>query len=152
MNPLAVFDNPVLVAAVVAWTIAQVVKLPLEYVRQKRWDWSMLLRSGGMPSSHSSLMTAAAHGTGLTAGFDSAVFGVAVAIAMIVIYDATGIRRQAGRHASIINTVVRDLLEGHPLEQERLREVLGHSPLEALVGVLLGLIVAQILVPLFLSN
>ncbi len=102
-----------------------------------------------MPSSHSALVTAAAHGIGLAAGFDTALFALAVVIAMIVIYDATGIRRQAGRHAEIINTILRDLLEGHPFTQERLREVLGHSPLEAFIGMILGLVVAQIVVPLW---
>jgi acid phosphatase family membrane protein YuiD len=100
-----------------------------------------------MPSSHSALITAGAHGVGLTVGFDSPLFALGVVIAMIVIYDATGVRRQAGRHAEVINTIIRNLFEGHQLSQEQLREVLGHSPIEALVGLLLGLTVAQILVP-----
>jgi len=68
-----------------------------------------------------------------------------MALAVIVIYDATGIRRQAGRHAEIINTMIRDLTKGHPLKQQQLREVLGHTPLEALAGTLLGLVVAQLI-------
>ncbi len=142
-----------LISALVAWGIAQVVKPPIQFLRKREWDWSILFRTGGMPSSHTSLVTAVAHSTGLVAGFGSVIFGVAVVLAMVVIYDATGIRRQAGRHASIINTIVRDLLEGHPLRQERLlREVLGHSPLEALIGVLLGLVVAQIVAPWLLAS
>lgn len=137
--------NPVLVAALIAWAVAQVVKFPLQYFRKGSWDWSILLRAGGMPSSHSALVTATAHGVGLTEGFDSTLFAFAVVTAMIVIYDATGIRRQAGRHAAIINTVMRELLEEHHLSQERLREVLGHSPLEAFVGMVLGLLAAQLL-------
>lgn len=137
--------NPVLVAAVVAWAVAQLIKLPIQYARKRSWDWSILLRAGGMPSSHSALVTATAHGVGLTIGFDSTYFAFAVVVAMIVIYDATGIRRQAGRHAAIINTVMKELLEEHTLSQERLREVLGHSPLEAFVGMVLGLISAQLL-------
>ena len=96
-----------------------------------------------MPSSHSALVTAVAHGIGLVDGFDTPLFALAVAIAMIVIYDATGIRRQAGIHASIINTMIRDLASGHPLRQEQLREVLGHTPVEAIGGLILGLLVAQ---------
>jgi hypothetical protein len=95
-----------------------------------------------MPSSHSSLITSTAAAVGLYYGFDSPVFGVATAIAMIVVYDATGIRRQAGMQAQKINILVEELLKGHPISDKHLREVLGHTPLEAAGGVLLGLAVA----------
>ena len=137
-------SNQALVSAMLAWGIAQGVKLPLEYLQTRSWNWALLLSPGGMPSSHSALVTAAAHGIGLSIGFGSPLFALAIVVAMVVIYDATGIRRQAGRHAEIINAMVRDLVEGHPLRGEELREVLGHSPFEALVGMLLGLVVAVI--------
>lgn len=146
MNLLDVFQNHVLIAAVIAWSIAQMVKLPVEYVSTRQWNWSLLLRAGGMPSSHAALVTAAAHGIGLTLGFGSGIYALAVVLAVIVMYDATGIRRQAGRHAEIINAMIQDLVEGHPLHQEQLMEVLGHSPLQAFVGMLLGLAVAQLVV------
>ncbi|MCJ7677548.1 MAG: divergent PAP2 family protein, partial [Anaerolineales bacterium] len=79
-------------------------------------------------------------------GFDSPAYALAVALAMVVIYDATGIRRQAGLHAEMINAMVQDLMEGHPLQQEKLAEVLGHSPGEAFVGLLLGLTVSTLTV------
>ena len=145
MSVLAVLHNQVLIAALIAWGIAQVVKLPVEFATKRVWNWSLLLRAGGMPSSHAALVTAAAHGIGLTLGFNSGLYALAVVLAMIVIYDATGIRRQAGRHAEIINTMIQDLVEGHPLRQEQLMEVLGHSPFQALVGMLLGLVIAQIM-------
>jgi acid phosphatase family membrane protein YuiD len=137
---VSVLENRVLIAALLAWSAAQVIKLPIEYARHRRLDWSLLLRAGGMPSSHSALVTATGHAIGLTVGFDSPIFALAAALALIVIYDATGIRRQAGRQAEIINRLVRDLVEGHT---ERLREVLGHSPDEAILGMLLGLGVAH---------
>ena len=147
MSPLDVLDNRVLIAALLAWALAQGLKMPIEYVRTRRWNWVLLLRAGGTPSSHSSLVTAMAHGIGLSVGYDSVIFALAVVVAMVVIYDATGIRRQSGLHAEVINVLVRDLLEGHPMRHEKqLREVLGHSPLEAIVGLLLGLVVAQIIV------
>src|SRR4030065_1956462 len=99
-----------------------------------------------MRSSHSARGAGAAHGIGLTIGFNSPIFAGAVAVAMVVIYDATGLRRQAGRHAEIINTMVNDLVEGPPLRQEQLREVLGHSPGEAIVGMLMGVGLAQLIV------
>jgi hypothetical protein len=95
-----------------------------------------------MPSSHSALVTATALAAGLHTGFDSPVFAVAVAMAMVVVYDATGIRRQAGMQARQINILVDELLKGHPIREHQLREVLGHTPLEAFGGVLLGLAMA----------
>jgi hypothetical protein len=149
---LDAFRNPPLIAALSAWALAQVLKMPVHYAQTRDWDWSLLLRAGGMPSSHSALVTATAHGIGLTIGFDKPLFALAVAVAMIVIYDATGIRRESGKQAVIINAIVLDILEGHPLRsQEKLREVLGHSPMEALVGSILGVVIAQISVPLWVS-
>jgi len=139
------FQNYALLSGLIAWTIAQTVKVPLEYFQTRRWNWSLLLRAGGMPSSHSALVTGVAHGIGLFTGFDSAAFAIAATLAIVVVYDATGIRRQAGMHAAVINTMIEELASGHPLKGEQLREVLGHTPLESLGGVLLGLVVAQIM-------
>ena len=146
MNMAGVFHNPVLIGALIAWSRAQGGKLPIEYVRLRRWNWSLLFSTGGMPSSHTALVTAIAHGTGLVAGYDTPAFAVAVVLAMVVIYDATGIRRQAGLHAEMINTLVQDLMEGRQLPQDRLAEVLGHSPAEAAVGFVLGIVVSTITV------
>ena len=139
-------DNQVLLGTLISWALAQLLKLPLEYLRTRKWNWALLLRAGGMPSSHSALIASTTHGIGLVAGFDTPLFALGVAISMIVIYDATGIRRQAGKHAEVINTIMRDLLEGQPLRhRDELIEVLGHSPAEAIAGLLLGMGVAQVL-------
>jgi acid phosphatase family membrane protein YuiD len=147
MSLFGLLNNPVLVSALIAWVIAQATKVPIEYVRTHRWDWALLFRAGGMPSSHAALVTAAAHGAGLWMGFDSPIFAVGMVLALVVIYDATGIRRQAGLHAEAINMMIEDLMQGHPLQEEKLREVLGHSPMEAVVGFLLGLAVPTAIVP-----
>lgn len=139
--------NPALLSALTAWAIAQGAKAPVEYLRTRRWDWSLYLRAGGMPSSHTALVVAVAHAIGLTEGFASAPFALAFVVAMIVVYDATGVRRQAGLHAEVINALLRDLVAGHPLKQANLIELLGHSPFEALVGGILGLVVAQLMAP-----
>jgi acid phosphatase family membrane protein YuiD len=141
---MSIIYNYVLVAALIAWGIAQMLKVPIEYIETRRWNWALLVQAGGMPSSHSALIVAIAHGIGLSVGFNSALFALAFGMAMIVIYDATGIRRQAGKHAELINAMINDLAAGNPLKQEQLREVLGHTPMEALGGILLGLIVAQV--------
>ena len=141
---LHIEQNVVLIAALTAWWIAQIIKVPLEYLHSKKWDWALLFSAGGMPSSHSALVAGATHAIGLYSGFNSPLFALAFAFSMIVIYDATGIRRQAGKHAEIINQMITDLASGHPLKEETLREVLGHTPLQAFMGTLLGLVTAQI--------
>lgn len=145
MNLLGIFANPVLISGLIAWGIAQTIKVLLDYYTSKRWNWTLLLHAGGMPSSHSALVAAVAHAIGLYVGFETPLFALSMAVAIIVIYDATGIRRQAGQHAEIINAMIRDLAHGHPLKQQQLREVLGHTPLEALAGAVLGLAVAQLI-------
>ncbi|MEW5941091.1 MAG: divergent PAP2 family protein [Chloroflexota bacterium] len=133
-------QNHVLIGALTAWLIAQVLKPPMEYLRTREWHWGLLLSAGGMPSSHSALIVGVTHGIGLFFGFDSPLFALAVAITMIVVYDAAGVRRQAGMHAERINALFSELLQGHIWDENELREVLGHTPLEVAGGVLLGLV------------
>lgn len=137
-------SNSVLVPMFVAWGLAQILKVPIEYLHTKRWNWALLFQAGGMPSSHTALVTSTAHSIGLHVGFGSPLFALSIAFAAIVIYDATGIRRQAGKHAEIINTMINDLASGHPLKEEQLREVLGHTPLEAAGGLVLGLLISEL--------
>lgn len=138
--PLAgVMANRVLICALIAWATAQLAKVPIEYLRTRRWQWGWLLTTGGMPSSHSALIVGVANAIGLYIGYDSPIFALAVAIAMVVTYDAAGVRRQAGMHAERINVLFDELLKGHMWNEEELREVLGHTPFEVLGGTLWGL-------------
>jgi acid phosphatase family membrane protein YuiD len=140
----SIFNNPTLAVALVSWVLGQTIKLVIEYIYTRHWDGSLLFRAGGMPSSHSALMSSVALSTGLYDGFNSPVFALAVAISLVVIYDATGIRRQAGIHAQKINLLINELFSGQPISEDQLREVLGHSPLEAAGGVVLGIAVALV--------
>lgn len=142
MNLLDVFQNKALVAGLIAWSLAQVIKIPLDFFRTRRWNWALFFTTGGMPSSHSSLMTATTLAIGLYYGFEHPAFALGVAITMIVTYDAAGVRQQAGIHAQRINVLFEELMHGHPINQRDLREVIGHTPLEVAGGILLGLIVA----------
>ena len=142
MNFLALFENRALIAGLLAWLLAQVIKIPLDYMRTRRWNWALLLTTGGMPSSHSSLMTATTLAIGYYYGFDHPAFALGVALTMIVTYDAAGVRQQAGIHAQRINVLFGELMRGHPINERDLREVLGHTPLEVVGGILLGLVVA----------
>lgn len=136
--------NKVLLATLTAWLLAQFIKPFLEYLETRHWSWGLWFSTGGMPSSHSALVCAAMLSTGLFIGFDSPVFALAVAVAMVVVYDAAGVRRQAGIHAQKINIVIEELFSGQPINEERLKEVLGHTPREVIGGVALGLSTALI--------
>jgi acid phosphatase family membrane protein YuiD len=142
MNFSSILQNHVLWTAMAGWFMAQALKVPIDTIREHRWNWALFFSAGGMPSSHSCLVTSTAVAVGLHVGFDNPLFAVSVALAMVVVYDATGIRRQAGMQAQTINILVDELLKGHPISEQHLREVLGHTPLEALGGVLLGLVLA----------
>jgi acid phosphatase family membrane protein YuiD len=144
MNLGALFQNEALIAGLIAWLLAQIIKLPLDYLRTHKWNWALMLTTGGMPSSHSALMTGTVFAIGLYRGFDDPAFALGVAITMIVTYDAAGVRRQAGIHAQRINVLFDELMHGHPISEKDLREVLGHTPLEVIGGILLGLIVATV--------
>ena len=136
--------NRVLWAALLAWSLAQIIKLPLHYLFHREWNWALLLSAGGMPSSHSALVTGAFMAVGLQDGFNTPLFAVAFVLAMIVVYDATGVRRAAGDQARVINLMIDELLTGHPLAEKELKEVLGHTPREVLGGIILGLAIAYL--------
>jgi acid phosphatase family membrane protein YuiD len=136
------FENPVLITALIAWFVAQFIKPFVEFMRSRTWNWGFWFSSGGMPSSHSSTIIAAMLGIGLFEGFNTSLFALAAALAMIVIYDAAGVRRQAGIHAQKINEMINLLLQGHPISEKELKEVIGHSPIEVVGGVILGGLIA----------
>lgn len=145
MSLLDFFTNPVGVSTMLGWILGQLIKVPVEFLRHKRWDWTLLLSAGGMPSSHSALMTAVTTSIGSNAGWGSPVFALALAITAIVVYDATGVRRQAGFHAERINQIIRELFQLKKLEEDEvsyLREIIGHTPGEAFAGVLFGAAIA----------
>lgn len=138
------FANQIFWTAILANFLAQTLKLFLYYLLEGRFQWERFLETGGMPSSHSAAVSALAVGVGLQEGFGSALFAVAAVFALIVMYDATGIRRAAGLHAQLLNQLVQELqrvLEKGPAP-EPLKELLGHTYLEVLVGALLGALVA----------
>lgn len=136
------FSNQVLAAALLGWFFGQFLKVPFEYLVKRRWNWALWFSSGGMPSSHSSLMVSTTLAIGLYHGFGTPLFALAFAVSMVVIYDATGVRRQAGFHAQKINILVEELFHGRPIPQERLIEVLGHTPRQVLGGMALGVVIA----------
>ncbi len=141
----SLLENKVLLTALVTWALAQGLKFPIMSFVRRRWDWSVLLNAGGMPSSHAALIVSCVNAIGLWYGYNSPLFALGASVAMIVLYDAAGVRRQAGIHAARINFLFEELLQGHPWSEEELREVLGHTPLEVLAGTLLGIVVSTLI-------
>jgi len=145
MNLVDIFHNDVLISTLIAWITAQGLKAPMEYLRSRRWQWAMIFAAGGMPSSHSALIVGATCAIGLHDGFDTPLFALGVVVSMIVTYDAAGVRRQAGKHAERINILFDELMRGQMPDEKELREVLGHTPLEVVGGVLWGIVVATLM-------
>lgn len=134
--------NPTIWSGLGAWIVAQTVKLILHVRRTHKFDPAFLLRLGGMPSSHSAAMCAVATSIGLSAGLDSPVFALALALAVIVMIDAQSVRRAAGLQARLINQIVDELFKEHRLSQQKLAELLGHTRLEVLFGMIMGIVTA----------
>ena len=134
--------SPILLLAVAAWAAAQVLKLLISIALYRKFDVTYLITGGGMPSSHSSLVSAAAVSCGISAGFDSPVFAVAAVLAFIVMYDAAHVRRETGEQSKVLNYIMRNWAEYRPEDCERdLKELIGHTPFQVIMGGVLGVIV-----------
>ena len=116
-------ENKALIAAILAWFIAQVIKVVLTLVEERRLDFGKMISSGGMPSSHSALITAMTAAVGKTAGLDSMAFAIAAVTSLVVMYDAANVRREAGKHAELLNKIARDLYPDNHMNQEKLKEL-----------------------------
>lgn len=134
-----------LLASLVAWTIAQAAKVILTSVRQRRLNLRVLAETGGMPSSHAAIVMGLTSAVGKYAGVSSAPFAIALIFSFVVMYDAAGLRRAAGRQAAVLNRLVEDLVHMRGMQEQKLRELLGHTPVEVLVGAMLGIVVGLIL-------
>lgn len=140
-----ILANNVLLISVTAWTIAQLFKLVVGLVREKRFDLRFFIRSGGIASAHTALVTALATSVAIMQGFDSIVFAIAAVFAVIVMYDAAGVRLSVSRQSVILNRIVRELRERRPGELEHdLREFIGHTPVQVFIGAALGISTAWI--------
>jgi uncharacterized protein len=145
INHTTIFDNRVLMAACISWAIAQVSKTVLELFKQRKLSLSRLVSSGGMPSSHSALVTGLATAAGRTLGVTSPDFAIAVVLASIVMYDAAGVRRAVSIQARILNQMIEEAFQGSPVAEKRLRELIGHTPIQVFVGGILGICVGLLL-------
>ena len=136
------FSNPTLVVAVASWLAAQFIKLALFLVRERRFDYGFLLRLGGMPSSHTASAAACATSIGLRTGFGSPIFALALGMLALIMIDAQSVRRAAGMQARLLNQMAEEFYRNHKFSPEKLVEFLGHTRLEVLMGLLLGVALA----------
>jgi acid phosphatase family membrane protein YuiD len=136
--------NNVLVIPACTWAIAQLLKMLVALSQDKGLDLRYLVSSGGMPSAHSAVVSALATATAMTQGFGSAVFGMAVILAFVVMYDAAGVRQSVSQQSVILNRIVRELRLRQPITklEADLRELVGHTPFQVIVGAALGIAVA----------
>lgn len=135
-------NNRILMTTLLAWVLAQIIKVTRGVIRNKRFDFRWLIGSGGMPSSHAAGAAALASSIGLEVGWNSVYFALAVAFAIVVMFDAQGVRRATGKQAQILNKIMDDIYWQRKIQEDRLRELIGHTPVEVFVGMLLGIIIA----------
>ena len=134
--------NYVFWTSAAAWLIAQSAKVALGFFREKRFNFRWFVGTGGMPSSHAASVSALATSVGVTYGFDSALFAVVLLFTIIVLFDAQGVRLSSGRQAEILNKMLEDIYWRKKLDEAKLKEFIGHTPVEVLAGAALGIVVS----------
>ena len=140
--------HPAFWAALFGWLFAQLIKMMTCLVRSKKLDFSYIVSTGGMPSAHTSMSCSLASAIGLVEGFDSVEFVIAVVFASVVMFDAQSVRKAAGEQAKLLNQIIDEILIEHHLSEKKLKELLGHTRLEVLCGVITGIVSANIILNL----
>ena len=138
--------NRAINAAIIAWLIAQLIKIIITYIGTKRIDFTRLVGAGGMPSSHTAFVVALATSIAKTSGYGSVQFAIAFCFTLIVMYDAAGVRRAAGEQAKILNYMMDNWAQNTPdVFQKKLIEFLGHTPFQVIIGMAIGILCGIIL-------
>lgn len=142
---LEILSNRIIQAAAMAWAIAQGLKVVLTFVISKKFDSTRIFGSGGMPSSHSAMTCAMLMMIGFREGFSSAVFALAFCFSGVVMYDAAGVRRSTGKNAAVLNRLIDRLYNDGSFDEEHLKELVGHTPVQVIAGALLGILVGTLM-------
>ena len=146
MDPFLEFGkNYIFLTSTAAWIIAQSLKVVLGVLREKRFNFRWFVGTGGMPSAHVAGAAALSTSIGISYGFDSALFAVALTFTLIVMFDAQTVRLSSGRQAKILNTMLDDIYWKKKLDEQKLKEFLGHTPVEVYAGAALGIVVSLLL-------
>jgi len=142
----ALLSNKALWVPAAAWCAAQVLKVIIGSIKEKRLKWSYLTTMGGMPSSHATLVCALAMTIAIVYGVGSPLFAIAAIFALVVMYDAAGVRQTVSTQSTMLNRILEELFKGNPDFQQRLRELIGHTKFEVAAGALLGIVFAFLVV------
>ncbi len=147
-NIWGILNNKILLVGIVSWFAAQGYKVLTTFIKERRFDFERIMGSGGMPSSHTSSIVAVTFAIGETVGYDNPMFALAILVSFIVMYDAANVRMAAGKQAKVLNKLVKELSEDFTQisHNEELRELLGHTYLEVLVGAVLGALIGILMV------
>jgi uncharacterized protein len=137
-----IISNKIFMTTLAAWIIAQSIKVSIGVVKEKKFDFRWFVGTGGMPSSHAAGASCLAAAIGFDCGFGSVDFALAAAFAIVVMFDAQGVRRATGRQARILNRITEDIYWQGRIKDDRLRELVGHTPIEVVAGFLLGVAIA----------
>lgn len=138
-------QNRILSITIVAWVFTQTIKVTLGVIREKRFNFRWFIGTGGMPSSHAAGATALAFSSGLELGFSSPLFALAFVFALVTMFDAQGVRRSAGKQAEILNKFLEDIYWRGNIKEGKLKELLGHTPIEVLAGSIIGSLIALVM-------
>jgi len=145
-NPfLEVITNRIFVVTILSWLIAQSIKIAIALVLTKKFNFKLLLSTGGMPSAHAASVSALAMSVGMSEGFSSPLCIVAIIFAFITMFDAQGVRRHAGAQAATLNKIAEEVYFNRGIGPDRLKELLGHTPVEVFAGALLGAALAFVI-------
>jgi len=139
-----ILSNKIFITTLWAWIIAQAIKVGIGVVSQRKFDFRWLVGTGGMPSAHAAGVTCLATALGLEYGFQSPYFALGAVFAFVVMFDAQGVRRATGRQARILNKITEDLQWKGRVPEGRLKELIGHTPVEVIAGCVLGIIIATL--------
>jgi acid phosphatase family membrane protein YuiD len=136
------FQNHIFWVTASSWIIAQTIKVIVGVIREKRFNFRWFVGTGGMPSSHAAGVASLATSVGITYGFDSPIFAITLVFTLVVLFDAQGVRRSSGAQAAILNKMLDDLYWKKRMDNERLKELMGHTPVEVFAGIGLGILIA----------
>lgn len=137
-----ILNYKVLIVPSGAWLIAQLIKVIIASIHDRRLRFSYMTSMGGMPSAHSATVCSLATTLGISEGFNSTVFAISFFFALLVMYDAAGVRQTVGSHSDMLNRILDELFKGHPEFELRFRELIGHSGIEIAAGAILGILLA----------
>ena len=142
---IALGKNKIFVIAILTWLIAQLIKVIIGIIKEKRFNFKWFVGTGGIPSSHCAGVAALATSVGMRFGYSSGIFAVALIFTIITMFDARGVRRSTGKQAEILNKMFEDLYFKKPIKEDRLMELIGHTPIQVFAGVALGILCGYIL-------